>query len=189
MASAVRATAAAAAAAGGRRPPPPRHLRLPLHLPRRAGVEHCRVHPPLPRGGRPRRRVVVRGRRVPPPHTRRWCVLRSPHVDKKSREHFVRILHVRSYRWSLPAEAARGGDVAATIASQLPANVAVKVTERVGGVAALGGVWALLGGRAEVGGGGGGGGAPTGGEDGGAGGAAAAEAEAEGAAKEAAAAA
>ncbi|GAB0496563.1 hypothetical protein MMPV_007876 [Pyropia vietnamensis] len=46
---------------------------------------------------------------TPPPHTRRWCVLRSPHVDKKSREHFVRVQHVRSYRWSLPAEAVRGG--------------------------------------------------------------------------------
>ncbi len=94
---------------------------------------------------------------APPPHTRRWCVLRSPHVNKKSREHFVRVQHVRSYRWSLPAEAARGGGtaggVAGDIARRLPANVAVKVTERVGGVAALGSVWAMLGGRSEGGGG------------------------------------
>lgn len=70
-----------------------------------------------------------------PRRKRRWCVLRSPHIDKKSREHFHMITNFRSFRWSVGPDAE--SSLAMGIAEGLPPNVATRVTETMPGLLAL----------------------------------------------------
>lgn len=69
--------------------------------------------------------VPVGGVRTAPPHVRRWCVLRSPHVNKTSREHFWRRTHRRSFAWEAPAAAVAPG-LEVDLATHLPPNVATR---------------------------------------------------------------
>jgi ribosomal protein S10 len=64
--------------------------------------------------------------RTAPAHIRRWCVLRSPHVNKTSREHFWLRTHRRSFVWEAPAGSV-AADVEVDIARRLPGNVATRV--------------------------------------------------------------
>uniref|UniRef100_A0A7S1EPI7 Small ribosomal subunit protein uS10 domain-containing protein n=1 Tax=Timspurckia oligopyrenoides TaxID=708627 RepID=A0A7S1EPI7_9RHOD len=67
-----------------------------------------------------------------------WCVLRSPHIDKKSREHFEQVTHRREIRFSVPLsneiEYPQTRELAYQVASRLPDNVAVKVEQRMPGL-------------------------------------------------------
>lgn len=69
---------------------------------------------------------LVSGVRASRPAVRRWCVLRSPHVNKTSREHFWMRTHKRAFDWD--AEVGQVDDAAEEqIAAGLPANVALRV--------------------------------------------------------------
>lgn len=79
---------------------------------------------------------------APPKHIRRWCVNRSPHVNKKSREHFWMITHRRVFRWDagsdVPLEAPH------EISTMLPASLAVRVQQNVPGLQTVKGVFETL---------------------------------------------
>lgn len=84
--------------------------------------------------------VLVSGEKGSRPAVRRWCVLRSPHVNKTSREHFWLRTHKRAFDWD--AELGRVDDAAEEeIAAALPANVAVRVEVDAPAVARLREVW------------------------------------------------
>lgn len=70
--------------------------------------------------------VTVGHVRTAPAHIRRWCVLRSPHVNKTSREHFWLRTHRRSFAWEAPTSVV-AADAEIDIAQRLPANVATRV--------------------------------------------------------------
>lgn len=79
---------------------------------------------------------------APKKHIRRWCVNRSPHVNKTSREHFWLITHRRIFRWDAPAAVDPEAPIA--ISEALPANVAVRVVEERPGLMCLRQVWDTL---------------------------------------------
>jgi ribosomal protein S10 len=67
------------------------------------------------------------GARSAPTHVKRWCVLRSPHVNKTSREHFWKLTRRIAFDWD--AEAGVVPDEAEfDIVAALPANVATRIT-------------------------------------------------------------
>lgn len=70
-----------------------------------------------------------------PRHIKRWVVLRSPHVNKTSREKFWMVTHRRILRW----EAGPNVDTHAAmeIPRKLPATVAMRIQEEVPGVQTL----------------------------------------------------
>lgn len=72
---------------------------------------------------------------APPKQIKRWCVLRSPHVNKKSREHFWMVTHKRVFKWDAPAAVDKEAPV--FISSMLPETVAIRVTEERPGLMAL----------------------------------------------------
>lgn len=69
--------------------------------------------------------VTVGSVRTAPAHVRRWCVLRSPHVNKTSREHFWLRTHRRNFAWDAPAAAVEPG-LEVELARRLPPNVATR---------------------------------------------------------------
>lgn len=78
----------------------------------------------------------------PPKHIRRWCVNRSPHVNKTSREHFWLITHRRVFRWD--ADTSVDPDAPIEIASAMPNIVAMRITEDRPGLMCLKDVWETL---------------------------------------------
>lgn len=84
--------------------------------------------------------ILRSGIRSPPVQTRRWCVLRSPHVNKKSREHFWMRIHRSAFDWD--AETGRVPDGAEyEIAEALPPNLATRVTVNEPALLRLRAVW------------------------------------------------
>lgn len=83
--------------------------------------------------------VNVSGVRGAPTHIKRWVVLRSPHVNKTSREHFWKKTFKRSFSWDAPASVAPSVDT--EIPALLPANVATRITVDVPALARLREVW------------------------------------------------
>lgn len=77
-----------------------------------------------------------------PRRIKRWTVLRSPHVNKKSREKFWLVNHRRIYNWDAPANV--DVDAPNIITRSLPATVAVRVIENVPGLMALKPVFATI---------------------------------------------
>lgn len=77
-----------------------------------------------------------------PKHIRRWCVNRSPHVNKTSREHFWLISHRRVFRW----DAGPNVDPQAPleISRNLPPSVAIRVTDERPGLMSLRSLWETL---------------------------------------------
>lgn len=61
---------------------------------------------------------------APPKHIKRWCVLRSPHVNKKSREHFWMVTHRRIFKWDASPHVDPNAPL--TISRLLPSTVAVR---------------------------------------------------------------
>lgn len=95
------------------------------------------------------RRAVTRaggellgGTFAPKKHIRRWCVNRSPHVNKTSREHFWMITHKRVFRWDAGADVDL--DAPDIIAQRMPQSVAVRVTEERPGLMALAEMWETM---------------------------------------------
>lgn len=76
---------------------------------------------------------------APPKHIRRWCVNRSPHVNKTSREHFWLITHRRIFKWDAPTSVDM--DAPLEISQHLPAEVAIRVIEDRPGLMCLKRVW------------------------------------------------
>lgn len=85
---------------------------------------------------------LLGGVSAPPRHTKRWCVNRSPHVNKTSREHFWMITHRRIFEWDAGAAVER--EAPAFIAGNLPAHVAVRVTENMPAIMALPLAWQTM---------------------------------------------
>jgi small subunit ribosomal protein S10 len=82
----------------------------------------------------------VGGVSAAPPHIRRWCVLRSPHVNKTSREHFWMKTHRRSFVWdAAPGVVPAGAEI--EIAELLPGNVATRVVVDAPALSRLRAVW------------------------------------------------
>ncbi|PXF49470.1 30S ribosomal protein S10 [Gracilariopsis chorda] len=72
---------------------------------------------------------------APPKQITRWCVNRSPHVNKKSREKFWMITHKRVIKWD--ADSKVDMDAPLVISRMLPASVAIRTVEDVPGLMAL----------------------------------------------------
>lgn len=62
-----------------------------------------------------------------PNHAKRWVVLRSPHVHKKSREKFWMVSHFRKFEWDAPASV--DPVVPLQITRSVPPTVAIRMTE------------------------------------------------------------
>lgn len=84
----------------------------------------------------------VSGLRGSPTHIKRWVVLRSPHVNKTSREHFWKKTYKRSFQWDAPATVSPGVDL--EIPTLLPANVATRIVVDAPALARLRGVWETM---------------------------------------------
>lgn len=80
--------------------------------------------------------LLCGGVHAPPRATRRWTVLRSPHVHKKSREKFWMVTHRRIFDWDAPA-ASVDPHAPSFISRSLPSSVAVRVTDNAPGLMAL----------------------------------------------------
>lgn len=78
---------------------------------------------------------------TPPKRIKRWCVLRSPHVNKTSREHFWMHTHTRVLQWDAGANVDRAAPI--VIARNLP-TVAIRVQDNMPGLMALPVVWEML---------------------------------------------
>lgn len=72
---------------------------------------------------------------APPKRITRWCVNRSPHVNKKSREHFWMVSHRRIFKWD--AACSVDADAHSAISGLLPPSVAVRTVHEVPGLMAL----------------------------------------------------
>lgn len=70
-----------------------------------------------------------------PSKIKRWTLLRSPHVHKKSREKFWMVSHIRKYIWD--ADAHVDQDAPDFISRNLPPTVAIRVVEDLPGLMAL----------------------------------------------------
>lgn len=77
-----------------------------------------------------------------PRQIKRWTVLRSPHVNKKSREKFWMVNHLRVYHWDAPAHV--DIDAPMHISRCVPANVAIRMIENVPGLMALKSVYTTI---------------------------------------------
>lgn len=77
-----------------------------------------------------------------PKHIKRWCVNRSPHVNKTSREHFWMVSHRRVFRWDAGPHVDL--DAPLEISKSLPPSVAVRVTEERPGLMGLRTLWETL---------------------------------------------
>ncbi|KAK4535551.1 hypothetical protein CDCA_CDCA05G1576 [Cyanidium caldarium] len=78
------------------------------------------------------------GGAVPLPLRRRvFCVLRSPFVHKKSREHFEMVWRQRLVKWRYEVSGNVDDDVAHRVAMETPPNWSVRVTEEQPGLLAL----------------------------------------------------
>jgi small subunit ribosomal protein S10 len=86
---------------------------------------------------------LLGGPRAPPVSTRRWCVLRSPHVNKKSREHFWMRIHRRDFDWDAPIGTVPDG-VELEIAEGLPDNISIRVTVDAPALYRLRDIWTTL---------------------------------------------
>lgn len=82
---------------------------------------------------------------APPKRIKRWCVLRSPHVNKTSREHFWMHTHTRILQCDIPADDAEALAASHVIARNLP-HVAVRIEHNSPGLCMLGTLWDLSGG-------------------------------------------
>ncbi len=67
--------------------------------------------------------AVISGPVLLPTHIRKYCVLRSPHVDKKSREHFEMRVHKRLIELKSPTQRT----VDELMKLDLPAGVDVEI--------------------------------------------------------------
>lgn len=67
--------------------------------------------------------AVISGPVLLPTHVRKYCVLRSPHVDKKSREHFEMRVHKRLIELKSPTQRT----VDELMKLDLPAGVDVEI--------------------------------------------------------------
>lgn len=85
--------------------------------------------------------MPVGGEITPPKRIKRWCVNRSPHVNKTSREHFWMITHTRVLRFDAGPDMSR--EAPYVIASNLPPIVATRVQEEVPALMALADTWQL----------------------------------------------
>ncbi|KAI0563134.1 30S ribosomal protein S10 [Gracilaria domingensis] len=72
---------------------------------------------------------------APPKQIRRWCVNRSPHVNKKSREKFWMITHKRVIKWD--ADSNVDYEAPIVISRSLPPTVAVRVVQDIPGLMVL----------------------------------------------------
>lgn len=79
---------------------------------------------------------------APPKHIKRWCVNRSPHVNKTSREHFWMVSHRRVFRWDAGPQVDL--DAPIEISKSLPPSVAIRVTEDRPGLMSLKQVWETI---------------------------------------------
>lgn len=79
---------------------------------------------------------------TPPKRIKRWCVLRSPHVNKTSMEHFWMHTHTRILQWDANVNVDRAAPF--VIARNLPPIVATRVQEDMPGLMALRSVWEVL---------------------------------------------
>lgn len=79
---------------------------------------------------------------TPPKRIKRWCVLRSPHVNKTSREHFWMHTTTRVLQWDANPEVERATPF--VIARNLPPTVATRVEEDMPGIMSLPTVWNIL---------------------------------------------
>ncbi|CAN8062686.1 unnamed protein product [Agarophyton chilense] len=82
------------------------------------------------------------GTYAPPKQIRRWCVNRSPHVNKKSREKFWMVTHKRIIKWD--ADPTVDYEAPVVISRSLPPTVAVRVVEDAPGLMALKDVFATM---------------------------------------------
>lgn len=82
-----------------------------------------------------------------PKHIRRWCVNRSPHVNKTSREHFWLISHRRVFRWDAGPNV--DPEAPLEISRNLPPSVAIRVIDERPGLMSLKSVWETLQGAQE----------------------------------------
>lgn len=78
----------------------------------------------------------------PPRRIKRWCVLRSPHVNKTSREHFWMHTHTRILQWDAGPDVERAAPY--VIAQNMSPIVATRVQENMPGLMALRPVWDVL---------------------------------------------
>lgn len=84
----------------------------------------------------------------PKKRIQRWCVMRSPHVNKTSREHFWMVTHTRVVEWDADGSADR--EAPEVIARNLPATVAGRLQDDVPGLMALPVAWDLMQRRGET---------------------------------------
>lgn len=71
-----------------------------------------------------------------PRKIRRWTVLRSPHVNKKSREKFWMVNRFRMFVWDAPASTV-SAKVPGYISRFVPATVAIRMLENTPGLMAI----------------------------------------------------